>query len=208
MKRLLALLLCLSLFLPVFALGEEEDDWSMQEEDVELDENGNLIIRDEDTGEAFVIKTGTETEEELIEQYAVDENIDYSELEMNENLPDNIVNILLIGVDVRGNKNTQLLRDQVGNASSDVKLCDVVMILSIDKDEGTIKLTSIARDTKVEIPGQGMHKINFAFGIRHYKNGQYHSFTDKPDSTSHPQSKMNLSSGSPMWKISCMSLRR
>ena len=67
MKRLLALLLCLSLFLPVFALGEEEDDWSMQEEDVELDENGNLIIRDEDTGEAFVIKTGTETEEELIE---------------------------------------------------------------------------------------------------------------------------------------------
>ena len=141
----------------------------------------NLIIRDEDTGEAFVIKTGNETEEELIEQYAVDENIDYSELEMNENLPDNIVNILLIGVDVRGNKNTQLLRDQVGNASSDVKLCDVVMILSIDKDEGTIKLTSIARDTKVEIPGQGTHKINFAFGIRHYKNGQYHSFTDKPE---------------------------
>lgn len=181
MKRLLALLLCLSLFLPVLALGEEEDEWSMQEEDIELDENGNLIIRDDDTGEAFVIKTDTETEEELIEQYAVDESIDYSELEVNENLPDNIVNILLIGVDVRGNKDTQLLRDQVGNASSDVKLCDVVMILSIDKDEGTIKLTSIARDTKVEIPGQGSHKINFAFGIRHFKDGKYHSFTDKPE---------------------------
>lgn len=196
MKRLLALLLCLVLCFPVLALGEDEVSVEelMEEEDVELDENGNLVIRDEDTGEAFVIKLAGETEEELIEQYAVNENVDYSELEINENLVDNpatdhIVNILLLGVDVRGSKAVQELRKQVnpetaGSGGVDVMLCDVVMILSIDKLEGTLKLTSIARDTKVEIPEHGNNKINYSFGIRHFdKNGKFKSFTPKPELT-------------------------
>ena len=47
MKRLLALLLCLSLLLPVFALAEDdEEDMDFNElieEDVDLDEDGNII---------------------------------------------------------------------------------------------------------------------------------------------------------------------
>ena len=53
MKRLLALLLCVTLFLPVLAAGEEEDiDFSeLIEEDVELDEEGNIIFSGDDEGD-------------------------------------------------------------------------------------------------------------------------------------------------------------
>lgn len=47
MKRLLALLLCLSLLLPVFALAEDDEEDidfnELIEEDVDLDEDGNIV---------------------------------------------------------------------------------------------------------------------------------------------------------------------
>lgn len=59
------------------------------------------------------------------------------------------INIALFGTDSRNlNEN--------GNS-------DTIMIATIDKDHKKIKLTSIMRDSRVDIPGYGLYKINAAY---------------------------------------------
>ena len=60
----------------------------------------------------------------------------------------NYINILLIGVDRRG--------------SSGKSQADTMMIATVDKKNGRLKLTSILRDLLVEIPGYGEYRINSA----------------------------------------------
>ncbi|MGL5414064.1 MAG: LCP family protein [Clostridium sp.] len=67
--------------------------------------------------------------------------IDYKEV-------DGITNILLIGTDARN-------LDEPSRSDS-------IMILTIDNNKKKLKLTSIMRDTFVEIPGHGKNKINSA----------------------------------------------
>ncbi|MGZ4159383.1 MAG: LCP family protein [Neobacillus sp.] len=57
-------------------------------------------------------------------------------------------NILLLGSDARGNENSR---------------ADTIMIAHYNETRGTYKLTSIMRDSYVNIPGHGKHKINSAF---------------------------------------------
>ncbi|MBI0579784.1 LCP family protein [Neobacillus cucumis] len=57
-------------------------------------------------------------------------------------------NILLLGSDARGNE---------------VSRADTIMIAHYNENKGTYKLTSIMRDSYVDIPGYGKHKINSAF---------------------------------------------
>ncbi|WP_219224852.1 LCP family protein [Pedobacter antarcticus] len=61
------------------------------------------------------------------------------------------VNIALFAVDRRK-------EDELGNS-------DVIMIISLDQITKKIKMTSILRDTYVEIEGKGKDKINAAFAI-------------------------------------------
>jgi polyisoprenyl-teichoic acid--peptidoglycan teichoic acid transferase len=61
-----------------------------------------------------------------------------------------LTNILLIGSDARGKENSR---------------ADTIMIASYNPDTESYKLTSIMRDTYVEIPGHGMNKINSAFAL-------------------------------------------
>lgn len=65
-------------------------------------------------------------------------------------IPD-ITNILLFGIDKPSD---------LGKSRS-----DSIMIASLDKKHSKIKLTSIMRDTYVDIPGHGMDKINHAFAF-------------------------------------------
>lgn len=60
----------------------------------------------------------------------------------------NVANILLLGVDARE-----------GETAS---RSDTMMLISIDKNNKKIKLTSFLRDSYVEIPGQGYNKLNAA----------------------------------------------
>ena len=62
---------------------------------------------------------------------------------------DGITNILLIGIDQR-NKNEK-------------SRSDTMMILTIDDLHKTLKLTSLARDTLVNIPGHGYEKLTHAY---------------------------------------------
>jgi len=57
-------------------------------------------------------------------------------------------NILMLGSDARGKEKSR---------------ADTIMIVHYNQDKGTYKLTSIMRDSYVNIPGHGKHKINSAF---------------------------------------------
>jgi len=63
---------------------------------------------------------------------------------------DEILNILLIGTDSRHAEN--------GNS-------DVMMVITVDRIHGTLKMMSIMRDLWVPIPGHGTDKINGAYAI-------------------------------------------
>lgn len=62
---------------------------------------------------------------------------------------DDVINIALFGLDSKG--------------STETGRSDSIMIASLDKKHKKIKLTSIMRDTYIDIPGQGMDKINHAY---------------------------------------------
>lgn len=148
MKRILSLLLVLCLLLPVFAFAEDEDlDIEELTEDVDLGEE------DEDDSEPLIIaQDEVLSEEQLLELASGLESKDYtpteidtSNLYINENLPGHVINILLMGVDTR----------QAELIEKDIKLADVQMILSYNLDTGSIKLSSILRDTLVTNPYTG-----------------------------------------------------
>jgi polyisoprenyl-teichoic acid--peptidoglycan teichoic acid transferase len=63
-------------------------------------------------------------------------------------LDKSVVNILLIGV------------EQIGGAEN----TDSMMIATLNKDDHSLKLTSIMRDLYVDIPGHDKSKLNSAFG--------------------------------------------
>ena len=114
MKRFLALLLTLSLLLPAAAFAlEGEVDLSIEDlsdDDYEIDADGNIIMLVEaDEDEFSFTEDEQEKLEELAEQFEVDDSVDPDSLELNPNLPDDWVNILLIGLDVRGTKEKKLL---------------------------------------------------------------------------------------------------
>ena len=183
MKRFFALILALALLLPLFVYAEQAEEEVTEDvnldEDYSFDEEGNLLLRDDETGETYSLSAVSDEDiEKLAAQYELDESIDPNELEINENLPDNIVNILLIGLDVRGTKKEKLLTEQ-GKYS---KRSDVLIVLSINLDDGSIKLSSIARNTYVEVPGRKNKTIIAnSYGHANYKNGEYVSWTDTPE---------------------------
>jgi hypothetical protein len=74
-----------------------------------------------------------------------DEELNVSPETAKESKEKHITNILLIGV------------DQIENAS------DSIMILTLDKDDNTAKLTSIMRDTYVYFGEGQANKINYAY---------------------------------------------
>jgi LCP family protein required for cell wall assembly len=61
----------------------------------------------------------------------------------------NVENILLFGLDRRGTR---------GNSRT-----DAILIITIDKDNQKVKLTSLMRDMYVELPGKGGDRINAAY---------------------------------------------
>ena len=158
MKRLLALFLALTLFLPVLALGEGDinledelvEDVDLDDENAEYLEDG--VFEDESlAGSSGTIELTDEMADELRKSVeASDTNtttVNTDSLYINPNLPDNVINILLLGVDTR--------EDTLGENDNTVKRADVQLILSYNRDDGSVKLTSIRRDTLVKNPSTG-----------------------------------------------------
>jgi len=171
LKKILSLLLILML-LPVASLGEEdadpapteivedvllddepvlEEDGAEEEEDPEDDESGEDDIY---IPEDLDIPEEDQAALEALEAEAdIDDSVDPSTLELNPNLPDNVINILLVGVDAH-----------TADPKEIVGLGDSQIIVSVDRDAGTIKMTSILRDSYVTIPTyKNKYKINCSF---------------------------------------------
>lgn len=163
MKRLLAALMALMMLFTAFAFAEEDqevnEDELFAEWDMEVDETEDVSLDDVSAGDGTDEPDDLNTvlsEEEKAALDALDNaeggvTIDNSQLEINENLPSNVFNILLLGIDARQDV-------------TDVGRSDALMICSINTDDGSIKLTSIQRDLLVSIPTkQNPYKITNAY---------------------------------------------
>lgn len=76
---------------------------------------------------------------------------DPDELNITTNQYDSVKNIALLGIDSR--------------KDNDSGRSDAILVLTIDKEHNKIKLTSIARDSYVEIDGKGNDKITHAYAF-------------------------------------------
>ncbi len=158
MKRLLALLMTLCLLLPAAVLAEgtqaDENMAEMGDEIVNMNDAEEIPAQEDEADDVYI----PEEDEELAAQIEIldvelDTSVDPGKLDINPNLPDNVVNILLIGVDGRTDS------IETGSLHGDVQI-----IVSINKDDGSIKLTSVMRDLYVNIPGyKNKNRINVAF---------------------------------------------
>ena len=142
MKKLLCLLLCLVMILPTVVLAEDDEyEEEILDEEEWLDDEDELVVADE------IQDLFDELENEI------DDSVDLSNLQINPNLPNDTINILLIGVDTR---NKEMGKEQERG--------DVQIIASIDPAAGTIKLSSIMRDLYVPIYGRkNSRRINTAY---------------------------------------------
>ena len=157
LKRALALCLCM-LLLAGSCLAEDslEDfvpDALTEEELAQWQEWAEEGMGDSDATAANAAELTPEEESlmaemaSMLEDTTVSTEVDLSNLEPNEALPDYVVNILLLGVD---NRSVELVS---GRADANI-ICSI----------RSIKLTSIARDTAVEVPGyKSKKRLNTAF---------------------------------------------
>ncbi|MDD6051872.1 MAG: LCP family protein [Clostridiales bacterium] len=151
-KRLLALLLMLCMVWSMASTAEEgsalpelEDELVIDTEDEhDASDAEEVYIPDDDEELASAVE---------ILDAEIDDSVDLTKLNLNQNLPEDVVNILLIGVDGRDN-----------NLDVGVQHGDVQIIVSINKQDGSMKLTSVLRDLYVTIPGyKAMNRINVAY---------------------------------------------
>lgn len=115
-----------------------------------------------------------------------DSSVDKSILDSNDYKSENgITNMLLIGTD--------------GRPGDSASRSDAMMILTIDSKNKSLKLTSLARDAYVEVPGHGKRKLteayafgqesllietiedNFELDIQNYAAVDFYSFMDIVD---------------------------
>jgi len=184
----LCLLLCL-LLAAAPALAEPtltvEDDVIV----IDMSEDGEAESADEDESADAADAATDLTPEELammdelaaaLDETPVEAEVDVSNLEINPDLPDTVVNILLMGVD---NRTVKL---ETGRADANI-------ICSINKETGAITLTSIARDTAVEIPGyKSRNRLNTAFKFGS-KNGDIAKGAELAMKTINRNFQMNIS---------------
>ena len=152
MKRLMAFALLLCMLLPLAVRAEEEDTFADFGAEIEIDTEDAQAAEEE-----FYIP---EEDEELVAAAEIldeerDDTVDPDDLYLNKNLPDHVINILLVGIDGRTEDMDSKNSTQHG---------DVQIIVSLNKDTGSIKLTSVMRDLYVEIPGyKSKQRANVAY---------------------------------------------
>ncbi len=151
MKRLMALMLMLCMLPAAPVLAEEDADAAFGDSIV-IDTTESESAEEED--DVFIPEDNEElaAASEILDA-EIDDTVQPGKLDLNENLPDNVVNILLVGIDGR-----------TDDLEKGTQHGDVQIIVSINKDEGTIKLTSVLRDLYVTIPGyKSKNRINVAY---------------------------------------------
>ncbi|MBQ8161167.1 MAG: LCP family protein [Clostridia bacterium] len=152
-KRLVSLLLTCTLLLGLMpmALAEDFEDEIEDLDDVDLVDD----FEDDEDWDDFLIPDDVEEVAEDVLAWEVDDDVSPDDLEINPDLSDDVVNILMIGIDTR----SKSMENEAGLQHNDVNI-----ILSINTKTGSIKLTSILRDLYVQIPGyKNKSRINNAY---------------------------------------------
>lgn len=129
-----------------FGFGMLNSIHKINEDDIEY---APTDIQETTTGPGVetVVDTTEETTEVNKEELVSDMTVVSPEV---QSLEDQVINILLIG--------EEGVHDDVDHGRSDASL-----ILTINKEQKTLKLTSLMRDIKVRIPGYLDNKLNAAF---------------------------------------------
>lgn len=161
-KQLMALLMIFCLLMPgaladtIDLTGDLDEEiggvtGTTDGQDYVIEDNGDIVLDDDESlGDIIFDDDGSTIE---IMDNEIDDTIDPDKLDLNTNLPSNVVNILLVGVDTRST-----------TLDSGLQNGDVQIVVSINKDDGSIKLTSILRDLYVTIPGyKNKNRINVAY---------------------------------------------
>ncbi len=154
LKRILSLMMALCLLLGGVAVAEDEE-YSLSDLIISVEEEPAEVVEEEAEEDIYIDDEISELigSLELDMELDTENAIDPASLDLNPNLPDNVVNILLVGVDGR--------TDDIASGS---KHGDVQIIVSINKDDGSIKMTSVLRDLYVNIPGyRNKNRINVAY---------------------------------------------
>ncbi len=170
LKRLLALLMCLILAVGCVSALAESDGVELTEDELtalmDATDDGSAQLSDEEEAELQAL------EDAMAE--LPDDEIDVSNLELNADLPDNVVNIALFGLDNRVVKKSDMASDvSERELALSAGRSDAVIICSLNLDTGDIKLSSVARDVMVVVPGyKDSLRINVAFyyGGKKYKD--------------------------------------
>ena len=165
-KSLLALLVCATILLtlPMASLAQSSLSETAEDEQAAIEANPELTEAEKDQWEAWATEDAANPSDNSPEDSALLDELsaavdatalagdaDATDLELNADLPTNVTNILLLGVD---NRSEELMTGR----------SDAVIICSINLDNGSVKLTSITRDTAVTIPGyKDQNRINVAF---------------------------------------------
>ena len=178
MTRLLALVLCLMMVLP--ALADDDEDFFVEDGIVE-----EVVLEDEEEEFFFGDEEDEAAAEQELENLETDPDVDPASLDVNPNLPDNVINILLIGVDMRDN--------DINSKKASLLHNDVTMILSINLDDGSIKLTSIQRDLYAPIAGyKGSARINEAYARGMSRNSDKNGGAELTMRTVNKDFEMNI----------------
>ena len=98
--------------------------------------------------------TGDNTE---LQTLPAEERISVDDLSINTSLPDTWLNILLLGSDER--------------VENEAARTDAMIICSINRETGAVKLTSIMRDTSVEITDAGKHNGTYRINDMNFYGG-------------------------------------
>ena len=155
MKKMAALLLalCLTLWGTVSAIAEPDvvgdliRYFLLGGVDVEVPSDGagqEATDYEDDGTEDGEVYVYDEDEEEIV----VEQLIEVDDYAVTDGLSEDWLNILLLGTDSR--------------TSAQYSRTDTMIVLSISSKTNSAKLTSIMRDTWVEIPGHGGAKLNAA----------------------------------------------
>ena len=133
----------------------DDDDEIVTAIDYEEDEINENTLTDEERAQLDELMNGTDPAESGEEQTKPDEKKDDKKDDKKEKAVTNVdskdvTNILLVGTDSRlkGNRRSRT---------------DTMVILSIDRKNKRLIMTSVLRDTYVKIPGVGNNRLNAAF---------------------------------------------
>lgn len=96
-------------------------------------------------------------EDNQVQALAAEDRINVQDLNVNTSLPDTWLNILLLGSDER----------QVNEAAR----TDAMIICSINRETGAVKLTSIMRDTAIEVTDAGKYNGTYRINAANFFGG-------------------------------------